>query len=243
MGVWIALCLCVVQSEVLAADYFPPKESLGGWRKLTTDSDIRNLAGMDPTKLRSLKTWLLNSDGRSFAAVIIRRGYIVLEVTDNKSSVTDTGNIKSCAKAIAAISLAIASDRSQKGLESKTMSFSDKAFGFIPWAYPLSDSRKSQITVRQLLNHTSGITPESTGVLNSVDWDVVLGHKGTDKNMLLAFNPGTKFDYTTHAFYHAALVLEDVTGEQYSQFTTNRLLKPLGIEKWMFVVKTGSIGS
>jgi CubicO group peptidase (beta-lactamase class C family) len=49
-------------------------------------------------------------------------------------------------------------------------------------------------------------------------------------------------DYTTHAFYHAALVLEDVTGEQYNQFTTNRLLKPLGIEKWMFVIKTGSIG-
>ena len=43
------------------------------------------------------------------------------------------------------------------------MSFDDRAFDFIPWAQPLSDPRKAQITVKQLLNHTSGICPEATG--------------------------------------------------------------------------------
>lgn len=244
-GVWMALCLCLVgQPGVLAAEYFPPKESQGGWRKLTSDSKIRDLAGMDPVKLRELKTWLRNSDGRNFAAVVIRRGYIVLEVT-SETPVTDTGNIKSCAKAICATVMAIASELGQTNplQVNHVMKFSDEAFNYIPWAFPLSDSRKSKITVRQLLNHTSGITPESRRVTNKVSWDIVLGYEGSSLNQRLAFNPGTNLDYTTHAFYHAALVLENVTGQRYDRFTIDHLLKPLGIETWQFTVKTGSIGT
>jgi CubicO group peptidase (beta-lactamase class C family) len=35
------------------------------------------------------------------------------------------------------------------------MKCDDPAFDFIPWAQPLSDLRKGQITVRQLLNSKS----------------------------------------------------------------------------------------
>jgi len=47
---------------------------------LDNPEDIRHQAGLDPDKLAELKQWLLESDKRSFAAVVIRRGYIVLEV-------------------------------------------------------------------------------------------------------------------------------------------------------------------
>ena len=60
----------------LTADttYFPPPESQGGWRKLDQPEDIRRVAGMDPDKLADLREWLLQSDDRDFAAVVIRRG-------------------------------------------------------------------------------------------------------------------------------------------------------------------------
>jgi hypothetical protein len=61
-------------------DYFPPPESAGGWRTLDKPEDIRRLGGADPAKLSALREWLLRSDGRDFAAVVIRHGYIVLEV-------------------------------------------------------------------------------------------------------------------------------------------------------------------
>ncbi len=51
-------------------DYFPPPESQGGWRKLSSPEDIRRLAGMDPAKLQDLNQWLLASDDRPFAAVV-----------------------------------------------------------------------------------------------------------------------------------------------------------------------------
>jgi len=43
------------------------------------------------------------------------------------------------------------------------MTFDDRAFEFIAWAQPLSDPRKARITVKQILNHTSGFCPEATG--------------------------------------------------------------------------------
>ena len=98
---------------------------------------------MDPAKLDELKQWLLDSDQRPFAAVVIRNGYIVLEVARDQSSVTNTKNVMSCAKAICATVLAIASEESKQGHLPRRMSFDDPAFDYIPWAQPLSDPAQS----------------------------------------------------------------------------------------------------
>ena len=221
------------------ADYFPPPESKGGWRKLENLQDIRRLGGMDTAKLEELKQWLLDSDERPFGAVVIRNGYIVLEVERDSSSVTNAKNVMSCAKAICATVLAIASEESQKGHLPWRMTFDDPAFDYIPWAQPLSDPRKAQIKVKQLLNHTSGITPEGYGIANRQKWDYILGHDGDGRTAKLFFDPGTTLEYSTHGLYHAALVCENVTGKRYDQYAIEALLKPLGIEKWWFEILEG----
>ena len=214
--------------------YFPPPESKGGWRKLDVPNDIRRLAGMDPAMLGELKQWLLGSDDRSFAAVVIRNGYIVLEVERSNSSKTDSRRVASVSKAICATVLAIASDRSQQGKTPRRMSFDDPAFDFIPWAKPLSDPRKANITVKQLLNHTSGICPEVTGARNDGTWQYILGHSGNERTARLAFDPGTACGYSTHALAHTALVCEYVTGKPYDEFAIDVLFKPIGCEHWWF---------
>jgi CubicO group peptidase (beta-lactamase class C family) len=216
------------------AAYFPPPESQGGWRKLEIPDDIRRLAGMDPAKLGDLQQWLLNSDKRDFAAVVIRHGYIVLEVERGNGARNDTRRVASVSKAICATVLAIASEQSQQGRTPKTMRFDDPAFPFIPWAYPLSDPRKEKITVKQLLNHTSGICPEATGARNDGTWEYILGHTGDERTAKLTFDPGTACGYSTHALAHAALVCETVTGRPYDQFATEALLKPIGVERSWF---------
>ncbi|UCG46008.1 MAG: serine hydrolase [Phycisphaerales bacterium] len=217
-----------------ASLYFPPPESKGGWRKLDEPDDIRRLGAMGPSKLGELKQWLLKSDKRGFAAVVIRNGYIVLEVERGNSSKTDSRRVASVSKAICATVLAIASERSQEGKTPRTMSFDDPAFDFIPWAKPLSDPRKAKITVRQLLNHTSGICPEATGARNDGAWEYILGHSGDERTARLAFDPGTACGYSTHALAHAALVCEYVTGKAYDKFAVEALFKPIGCERWWF---------
>ena len=53
---------------------------MSGWRTLDKPEEIRRRAGMDTNKLANLKQWLLDLDNRTFPAVVIRHGYIVLEV-------------------------------------------------------------------------------------------------------------------------------------------------------------------
>jgi CubicO group peptidase (beta-lactamase class C family) len=236
---WLAILAAYASATMTpgpaaAADYFPPPESQGGWRKLDTPDDIRRTAGMDPRKLDDLRQWLLKSDDRNFAAVVIRRGYVVLEVERGNSAKTDSRRVASVSKAVCATVLAIASQQSQEGLTPKKMKFDDPAFDFIPWAHPLSDPRKAKITVKQLLNHTSGLCPEATGASNDGSWEYILGHTGDPRTAKLAFDPGTACGYSTHALAHAALVCENVTGKPYDQFAVEALFKPLGIEHWWF---------
>lgn len=103
---------------------------------------------MDPDKLSALKQWLLDSDKRDFAAVVVRNGYILMEVEPNKSSRTDARRVASVSKAVCATVLAIASEYSQRGLTPVKMRFNDLAFQFIPQDQPRSDPRKSLITVK-----------------------------------------------------------------------------------------------
>ena len=218
----------------VSSEYFPPPESKGGWRKLDNPDDVPRIAGMDGAKLDDLKAWLLQSDDRNFAAVVIRRGHIVLEVERGNSAVTDARRVASVSKAVCATVLAIASEQSRQGLTPRTMTFDDPAFDFIPWAAPLSDPRKAKITVKQLLNHTSGICPEATGAPNDGTWEYVLGLSGDPRTATLAFDPGTACGYSSHALHHAALVCETVTGKPYDRFAIEALFTPLGIEHWWF---------
>jgi len=215
-------------------DYFPPPESAGGWRRLETPDEIRKTGGMDPAKLEALREWLRQSDDRNFAAVVIRRGWIVLEVERGNSARTDARRVASVSKAVCATVLAIASEQSQAGLTPRRMQFDDRAFDFIPQAQPLSDPRKAEITVQQLLNHTSGISPEATGSRNDGAWEYILGHTGDERTAKLAFAPGAGCGYSTHALHHAALVCENVTGKPYDEFAVAALFQPLGIGHWTF---------
>lgn len=220
--------------------YFPPPESKGGWRTLDRPDDVRRLAGMDPVRLAELAKWLRDSDKRDFAAVVIRNGYLVLEVERGNSARTDARRVASVSKAVCATVLAIAAERSQRGQTPRRMSIDDPAFDFIPWAHPLSDPRKAKVTVRQLLNHTSGICPEATGAKNDGTWEYILGHTSDPNTARLAFDPGTACGYSTHAFHHAALVCETVTGKPYDAFAVEALFQPIGCEHWWFQQFEGS---
>jgi len=227
------------KSSTSTKEYFPPPESQGGWRKLDDPDSIRRLAGMDPEKLTKLREWLRQSDQRDFAAVVIRRGYLVMEEERNRSSVSDVARVASCSKAVCATVLGIASEQSRQGRTPRKMTFDDHAFDFIPWAQPLSDPRKAKITVRQLFNHTSGLCPEATGARNDGTWEYVLGHSGDARTAQLAFDPGTACGYSTNALAHASLVCETVTSKPYDQFAIEALFLPLGIEQWRFQFYNG----
>ncbi len=90
-----------------------------------------------------------------------------------------------------------------------------------------------KVTIRELLNHTSGIK-SYTNMPNV--WRDSLRNHYTEVYMLkhfqmgdLEFTPGSNFNYNNTGYYLLAAIAEKVTGEKYSDLIKKRLLEPAGM--------------
>jgi CubicO group peptidase (beta-lactamase class C family) len=101
----------------------------------------------------------------------------------------------------------------------------------------LADSRIKNITIRQMLHHTTGINDQvssdppghvymSNGVIRKTCRDVIVYDLPT---RVLDFNPGTQFGYTNYAYCMLGRVIEKVSGYTYEQFVQRNILAPLGV--------------
>lgn len=90
------------------------------------------------------------------------------------------------------------------------------------------------ISVRNLLNHTSGL-PNYTSIKPGV---LLLGQRITYpeifdlvKDMKLEFAPGDKFEYSNTNYYFLGQIIENVSGKEYTDFLKERILEPLKMTK------------
>ncbi|NKF20845.1 serine hydrolase domain-containing protein [Solimonas marina] len=91
---------------------------------------------------------------------------------------------------------------------------------------------KRSITMRMLLNHTSGIQFDSSCMNddNTTLVDCVQEIADTTLN----FVPGTAFGYSGAGYQVAGLVAEEVSGETWSQLVDERLNTPLGMTTFTY---------
>jgi D-alanyl-D-alanine carboxypeptidase len=86
------------------------------------------------------------------------------------------------------------------------------------------------ITVRQLLNHTSGIKDFAPILFES--GDMTRDYTPAEVLKLVAafpleFPSGERWDYTNTGFYLLGMLIEKVSGKTYEQFLTERIFAPL----------------
>ena len=99
--------------------------------------------------------------------------------------------------------------------------------------FKMADPRYKQITVRMLLNHSSGLMGshfESAmlfGDDDSVAVDSLLEQLSTQR---LKADPGAYSVYCNDGFALAELVVEAVTGMEFMDYVRSRILKPAGLE-------------
>jgi len=88
------------------------------------------------------------------------------------------------------------------------------------------------VTVRQLLNHTSGIYSFTSLPEAENNERLDLTHEqvlGLIKDKPLDFEPGTSWRYDNSAFYLAGMVVERVTRQEYGDYVREHIFKPLGM--------------
>jgi D-alanyl-D-alanine carboxypeptidase len=93
-------------------------------------------------------------------------------------------------------------------------------------------TRADEVTVRELLSHTSGYedyAPQDYTIpawTRPVDPQTVVAEWASKP---LDFDPGTQWQYSNTNFVLAASIIEKVSGEPYYQFLKNHILKPLAL--------------
>src|SRR5439155_8795 len=90
----------------------------------------------------------------------------------------------------------------------------------------------SNVTIRHLLTHTSGI--KSYTSLPNFFGTIRKDYKpdelvGLVTDLPLDFEPGEKWDYCNTGYYLLGLVIEKVSGKSYGDFLASRLFGPLGM--------------
>jgi len=103
----------------------------------------------------------------------------------------------------------------------------------------------STMTVRNLLNHTSGISefamdPARASALSFYRYTNAQQLKDTERSGLL-FKPGDRFQYSNSGYAMAGLIVEKASGQPYNAFIRSRILTPLGMTKTTFTDPTAII--
>ncbi|RZW41895.1 MAG: tetratricopeptide repeat protein [Flavobacteriaceae bacterium] len=109
------------------------------------------------------------------------------------------------------------------------LNFDDKLIDHIPG---FNDPQVSKITIRQLLNHTSGFGDYHTGEY----FDLPKSEKTLDaiveraKNYRLLFEPGSGDEYSNLGYVILGAVIEKVSEKSYFDNVHERIVKPLKLE-------------
>ncbi len=104
------------------------------------------------------------------------------------------------------------------------------------WEFADSDFSEQGITVRRLLSHNAGMPLGTIGLEFSPYDDVPSLKESLSKEAYLAAEPGTGFSYSNTGFNLLELIIEEVTGRDFSEYMKNEVLIPLGMIHSGFVL-------
>ena len=121
-------------------------------------------------------------------------------------------------------------------VEEGKVQLDDRVIKYLP-EVTLDDSRWKEVTIRQLLSHTSGIpnpiiVPPANnlkaGVERLSDWR-------------LQANPGEKYYYSNANYWIIALLVEKISEQEFSEYLKQKLFSPLGMDDSLANVNSGDL--
>ncbi|GIP41231.1 hypothetical protein J31TS4_45110 [Paenibacillus sp. J31TS4] len=221
-----------------AARYYPPPESEGGWRTLARKEDARAL-GLDPDELAAFADWNLsigNEPGEPPSPVgflAIKDGWLVHEAYDRPETRDRLLWIASIGKSITSCLFGRWLEEGRRGKLPFRLELDDLVYDprYLPEGFPLSDERKTAITFRHVLTHTSGL-PASRFVggegFSFVEYTLGRSAAYPDTVRLLDA-PGAGYAYSNVGYNHFSILAPHVSGRMYRDSVERELFRPLGI--------------
>ncbi|MBB5131530.1 D-alanyl-D-alanine carboxypeptidase [Thermocatellispora tengchongensis] len=103
--------------------------------------------------------------------------------------------------------------------------------------------RANEITIRQLIDHTSGI-PDYAGRPGLEPWDVTTHHSPIDllkvsRSQARQQDPGEKFAYSNINYILLGMIIEKLTGNTLAEEFERRFFEPLGMDRTYLPTEPG----
>lgn len=172
---------------------------------------------MGAMKIPGMSLTIVNGDTTVYA-----KGFGYADVKDNVPVTTDTlFEIGSNTKGFTALAVLALRDEGKLNLD-------DPVQRYLPWFQSVYKGKDVNVTLRQLLHHTSGIEldwylgeiPEQSTIEDTVR--IV-----SDKE--LKFEPGSVYRYCTLNYDILGLIIEKVSGQSFDRYIEDEVLSPLAL--------------
>jgi CubicO group peptidase (beta-lactamase class C family) len=202
--------------DLLAVNYTPLPGD--GWEVSTPEEQ-----GLDPMLVAKLYYNAAKLE-TIYSLLVIKNGYLIAEDYFNEGSVDQKDRLQSVTKSYTSALVGIALDQGYLS------SVDQKMLDFFPEvADQITDPRKEQITIRDLLQMRAGYPWEET---DPALWDGLLsGHYPPliEKFPLIA-DPGTEFHYSNLSSNWLGIIVDRATGTNLKAYAEENLFLPLGVE-------------
>ena len=208
---------CVPSTEDLAAvDYTP----LSGddWQVSSPEEQ-----GLDPKLVAELYLDAAELE-TIYSLLVIKNGHLIAEKYFDEGSLEQKARLQSVTKSVTSAMVGIALDRGcLSSVEQKMLD------SFPEVAGQITDSRKEQITIREMLQMRAGFPSEET---HPDLWDGLLS--GHYVPLIEAFplvtDPGTAFHYSNLTSNWLGIIVDRACGMHMKSYAEENLFLPMGVE-------------
>jgi cyclic peptide transporter len=185
---------------------------------------------IDKGEIPGLSLVIVNGDNEPFV-----KGFGYADLQKETAVTSETlFELASCSKAFTALAVLQLEER---GLIKLDAAVSD----YLPWFYVKYEDKDYNVTIQQLLHHTSGIPWETLDDIPPGNTDDAL--EQAVRNIVgveLDHIPGKKYEYSNINYDILGAVIEKVSGDSFEEYVKNYVLVPLGLSHTQVGVEKGN---
>ena len=180
-------------------------------RYLQSIRDLNNMPGFSVVIVKGKK-------------VIFSKGYGVEKSGANKPFTTNT------AIAVGSITKSFTALAVMKLVERGMLNLDGHVVDYLPWFHTVNKEQSDKITIRMLLDNTSGLYSPNTTPFYDLSESAIETCVRNMSSIYLYKQPGNSYEYSNAAFVVAGLVISKVSGMSYASFLEQEIFLPLGMK-------------
>ncbi len=183
---------------------------------------------IDPAAIDTVVREYRDATGIPGVAVAVTHGGTVVHVagygrTGNGESVTDRTVL-----AVASVSKSITALAVMQLVDAGRVRLDEPVGAYLP-EFVMADARAARITVRQLLNHTSGMSDTTYRSFSGPRLHTLQEAVASMRSAGLAADPGSRYEYHNPNYQVAARLVEVLSGMSFDSYLRARVFGPLGM--------------